>query len=64
MPEWEHKVEIAKGQWFRGPVRARLIQRVLAREEQGGWELCGVVPVTQAGFTSAVWLFFKRPRLD
>jgi hypothetical protein len=54
MPEWEHKVQIAKGKWLKGPVRARFIQEVLTNEEVGGWELCAAVPVTQLGFTSAV----------
>lgn len=63
MPEWEHQVQIAKGKWTRGPVRASFIQEVLVTEQEGGWELCTAVPVTQWGFTSAVWLFFKRPLL-
>ena len=62
MPEWEHKVQIAKGKWLKGPVRARFIQEDLTNEEVGGWELCAAVPVTQLGFTSAVWLIFKRPK--
>jgi len=61
MPEWEHKVEIANGKRTRGPVRSSLIQAELARGRLGGWELVAAVPVTQLGFTSAVWLFFKRP---
>jgi hypothetical protein len=62
VPEWQHKVQIAKGHWLKGPVRAKFIQAVLAEEEDDGWELCAAVPVTQLGFTSAVWLFFKRPK--
>ena len=62
MPEWEHKVQIAKGGWLKGPVRARIIQEVLTQEQEGGWELCAAVPLTQLGFTAAVWLVFKRPR--
>ncbi|MHB1623944.1 MAG: hypothetical protein ACYCUC_01700 [Candidatus Dormibacteria bacterium] len=62
MPQWEHRVQIAQGRWFRGPLNARSIQRVLQSEEADGWELVSAVPVTQLGFTSAVWLLFKRQR--
>ncbi len=62
MPQWEHRVQIAKGRWSRGGVDARSIQLVLDAEEVGGWELVSAVPVTQLGFISAVWLLFKRQR--
>jgi hypothetical protein len=42
-------------------VSARAIQETLSREEAGDWELATTVPVTQLGFTSAVWLLFRRP---
>lgn len=61
MPEWEHKVEVARGPLWRGPIRAQLIQETLMREQSGGWELVSAVPVTQLGFTSGVWLLFRRP---
>ncbi|MGH7759463.1 MAG: hypothetical protein ACREN7_09145 [Candidatus Dormibacteria bacterium] len=61
MSDWEHKVEVAHGRWLRGPVNADDIQRVLRTSERDGWELCSAVPLTQLGFTAAVWLLFKRP---
>ena len=61
MPEWQHQVQVARGHLSTGPVRARAIQETLSREEAGDWELATTVPVTQLGFTSAVWLLFRRP---
>ena len=61
---WEHRVRIARGSWARGLVNAGGIERALAEEEAKGWELVSAVPVTQLGFTSAVWLLFKRSLED
>lgn len=60
MPQWQHKVQVARGHLWQGPIRARIIQETLAREEVDGWELVSAVPVTAWGWTSAVWLLFKR----
>lgn len=62
MPPWEHRVQIARGRWFLGFVSAKSIQGVLGAAEADGWELVTAVPVTQLGFTAAVWLLFKRQR--
>jgi len=34
----------------------------LASQGKDGWELAGLVPIVEGGFTKAVVFFFKRPR--
>lgn len=47
-----------------GLVTVGSVERCLRAEEADGWDLVSAVPVTQLGFTSSVWLLFKRPRDD
>jgi hypothetical protein len=61
MQEWEHKVEVAAGGGQFGIVNAPIIQEVLEREQQGGWEL--VTALNPSG-SQVVWLIFKRVKPD
>lgn len=64
MAKWEYLTYTVRGRLLRGPLRAQHLQQALERAAAEDWDLVSAIPVTELGFTSAVWVVFRRPAGD